>query len=176
VTHVHIPGVWRPKFCALCSQGLEERVIKNGEPARLVCCGCGEVSWLDAKVSVGVLIEWNGGLLVLRRANEPGVGKWVFPGGFVDRGEVVTQAAIREAREEALIEVGDLELQQVYSYDSHPVILIAYRARILSGTPGAGDEALDVASFPLNAMPFDELAFRSTKDAVADWLAWRAKR
>ncbi|MEZ5285952.1 MAG: NUDIX domain-containing protein [Vicinamibacterales bacterium] len=53
-------------------------------------------------MAVGTIIAGPDGRIVLvRRAIEPGYGKWVFPGGYVDRGEEVTLAAIREAREEA---------------------------------------------------------------------------
>lgn len=172
-SHGHPPGAQLPKYCPRCGQALALKNIKTGEPDRHVCTGCSEVFWLDPKLAVGTLIEWKGGLLVLKRGIEPGYGKWVFPGGFVDRGEPVPEAAAREAREEVCVEVGELEISGIFSYPGHPVVLITYAAKILSGTPAAGDEALDIDVFPLDAMPFEKLAFRSTVDAVREYLKKR---
>src|SRR5437016_5351647 len=102
------------RFCPLCGAGLSSRLLKPGEPERLVCGGCDFVFYLDPKVAAGTLVTVEGRLLLLRRAIEPRYGMWVFPGGFVDRGENPEQAAIREAREEAGIEVVVRGLHGVY--------------------------------------------------------------
>src|SRR5436189_55188 len=92
------------RFCPVCGAGLSSRLLKPGEPERLVCGGCDFVFYLDPKVAAGTLVTVEGRLLLLRRAIEPRYGMWVFPGGFVDRGEHPEQPAIREAREEPGIE------------------------------------------------------------------------
>src|SRR5688500_19567986 len=90
------------RFCPVCAAALELRDVKSGEPMRPVCTSCGQVIYLDPKVAVGTIIADESGRVVLvRRAIEPGYGLWVFPGGYVDRGEEITAAAIREATEEA---------------------------------------------------------------------------
>ena len=74
-------------FCPICSGRLESRLLKAGEPERLVCSQCGFVFYLDPKIAVGTIIRaQDGGIVLVRRAIEPGFGKWVFPGGYVDRG------------------------------------------------------------------------------------------
>lgn len=93
--HVHHDRPYR--FCPHCGGELELRSLKSTEPDRLVCARCGFVFYVDPKVAVGTIIEDAGGRIVLvRRAIEPGYGKWVFPGGYVDRGEEVHLAAVRE--------------------------------------------------------------------------------
>ena len=67
-----------------------------------MCASCGFVFYMDPKVAVGTVIRTADDRVVLvRRAIEPGYGLWVFPGGYVDRGEQVLDAAVREAREES---------------------------------------------------------------------------
>jgi NADH pyrophosphatase NudC (nudix superfamily) len=86
-------------YCPLCGGELELRSLKPTEPDRLVCVRCGFVFYQDPKVAVGTIIRTQHDHIVLvRRAIQPGYGKWVFPGGFVDRGEAVLTAAVREAR------------------------------------------------------------------------------
>ena len=103
-------------YCPMCGGGLEPRSLKATEPERLVCVRCGFVFYLDPKVAVGTIIRDEDSRIVLvRRAIEPGYGKWVFPGGYVDRGEQVHAAAVREAREEAGLEVRLEKLINIYS-------------------------------------------------------------
>lgn len=159
------------RFCPSCGVGLDTRVLKVGEPERLVCGGCDFVFYLDPKVAAGVLVPWEGKLVLLRRAIEPRYGMWVFPGGYVDRGEHPEQAAIREAREEAGVQVALRGLHGVYhDPPGSPVILIVYHAELLAGTPTAMDESLEVGLFPLDQIPWTELAFPTTRAAIADYV------
>src|SRR5687767_6730136 len=104
------------RFCPRCGGALEQRHLKPTEPARLVCTRCSFVFYLDPKIAVGTIISAADEQIVLvRRAIEPGYGKWVFPGGYVDRGETLLAAAAREAREECGLEVRIDGLVNVYS-------------------------------------------------------------
>ncbi len=160
-------------FCPLCGGDLEPRSLKPTEPDRLVCIRCGFIFYQDPKVAVGTIIRDNDHRLVLvRRAIEPGYGKWVFPGGYVDRGEEVRAAAVREAREEAGLEVQLDHLINVYSYGSSPVIIV-YAATFLGGSLAVDDEGLEARWFTPDAIPWEELAFRSTHDALHEYLETR---
>jgi ADP-ribose pyrophosphatase YjhB (NUDIX family) len=164
------------RFCPICGQPLEFRVLKASEPKRLVCTNtaCGFVFYLDPKIAVGTIIEMPDGRLVLvRRAIEPGYGKWVFPGGYVDRGEEITLAAVREAREEAGLEIAIDRLINVYSYAGRTPIIVVYAARYVSGTLEVDDEGLEAAAFAPESIPWRDLAFRSTHDALSEFLAAR---
>lgn len=163
-------------FCPKCGVALTLRSIKAGEPDRLVCSGCGFVFFLDPKVAVGTIIETSEGLVLVRRGIEPASGKWVFPGGFVDRGERVEEAGVREAREEACLDVRLTGLLNIYSYVEHPVIIIVYTAEVIGGRLEAGDETLEARLFPAEAIPWQELAFPSTGDALRDFFLLERKR
>ena len=159
-------------YCPMCGGGLEPRSLKATEPERLVCVRCGFVFYLDPKVAVGTIIRDEDSRIVLvRRAIEPGYGKWVFPGGYVDRGEQVHAAAVREAREEAGLEVRLEKLINIYSYAGRAPVIIAYAATAVGGRLQADDECLEAREVGADAIPWNDLAFRSTHEALRDYLA-----
>jgi len=159
------------RFCPACAGPLAKRSLKATDPDRLVCATCGFVFYLDPKVAVGTIITAPDSRLVLvRRAIEPGYGLWVFPGGFVDRGEEVTRAAIREAREESGLDVRLDRLVNVYSYPDAAVIIVVYAATATGGELCADEECLEARLFAADDLPWDQLAFRSTREALRDYL------
>jgi 8-oxo-dGTP diphosphatase len=170
-----LPHDERPyAFCPMCGGDLETRSIKTSEPERLVCRSCGFIFYLDPKVAVGTIITDDSGHIVLvRRAIEPGYGKWVFPGGFVDRGEEVLVAAVREAREETGLEIRLERLLNVYSYKGSVPVIIVYIATMIGGCLACDDEGLEARFFAPEAIPWNELAFRSTHEALAEFLGGR---
>jgi 8-oxo-dGTP diphosphatase len=173
-THHHHDAIYR--FCPVCGGALDTRAIRAGEPERLVCTRCGFVFYLDPKVAVGTIItDTERRVVLVRRAIEPGYGKWVFPGGYVDRGEPVLEAAVREAREETGLEIRIERLVNIYSYPGRAPIIIVYEASLAGGELACDDEGLEAAFFAPDAIPWDELAFRSTHEALREFLQ-RARR
>jgi len=161
-------------FCPLCGGDLELRSLKTTEPDRLVCARCGFVFYQDPKVAVGTIIRNDSDHVVLvRRAIQPGYGKWVFPGGFVDRGEAVLTAAIREAREEAGLDIEIERLLNVYSYPGLAPVIIVYVATMTGGTLACDDESLEARFFAQGEIPWEELAFRSTHEALREFFRAR---
>jgi len=159
-------------FCPTCAGPLEHRLLKPGEPERLVCTNCGQIIFMDPKVAVGTIIgNQRGEVVLVRRAIEPGYGLWVFPGGYVDKGEVVTSAAIREAREEAGLEIRIDRLLNVYSYDGRPLVVIVYAATAVGTDLNHDDECLEARWFRPDEIPWDQLAFDSTREGLRDYLA-----
>lgn len=158
-------------FCPMCGGDLEPRSLKSTEPQRLVCVRCGFVFYLDPKVAVGTIIaDPESRIVLVRRAIDPGYGKWVFPGGYVDRGELVPVAAVREAKEEAGLDIRLDRLLNIYSYPGRAPVIIVYAASILGGELACDDEGLEARFFHAHEIPWDELAFRSTFEALREYL------
>jgi ADP-ribose pyrophosphatase YjhB (NUDIX family) len=146
------------------------RAVKVGEPERPVCNACDFVWFVDPKVAAGCIVETAGGIVLLRRGIEPAHGKWVFPGGYVDRGERVEDAAARETREEACLDVRVTSLLGVYSYAGRPVIVVVFTGEHVGGTLTAADETLEARTFAPSEIPWDQLAFSSTFEALRDYV------
>ncbi len=159
------------RFCPKCGGTLSRQVLKPNEPKRLVCGSCSFIFYDDPKVAACTIPVIQGKILLLQRGIEPGYGKWVFPGGFLDRGERVEDAAIRETLEETGLTVEVGRLLNAYSYPGYPVVVLVYPATVLAGEPQALDETLDVQLFAPADIPWSELAFPSTADALTEYLA-----
>jgi len=160
------------RFCPKCGGNFERRLLKASEPERLVCTKCSYVFYLDPKIAVGTIVRVTSGRLVLvRRATEPGYGKCGFPGGYVDRGEPLVSAAVREAREECGLDVHIDGLVNIYSYPGRAPVIVVYAATAVGGTISVDDECLESAEFDAAAIPWNDLAFRSTRDGLRDYLA-----
>ena len=159
------------RFCPRCGGPLERRSLKATEPDRLVCATCTFVFYLDPKIAVGTIIRTDAQRLVLvRRAIEPGYGKWVFPGGYVDRGEPLTAAAIREAREECGLDIRLDGLVNIYSYPKRAPVIVVYAATAVDGALCVDEECLEAMEVESSAIPWDDLAFRSTHEGLRDYL------
>jgi len=160
------------QFCPRCGGTLARRRLKPTEPERPICIRCGFVFYLDPKIAVGTIISTSTNRIVLvRRAIEPGYGKWVFPGGYVDRGEPLTAAAVREAREECGLDVRLDALVNIYSYPGRAPVIAVYAATALGGTLCVDDECLESSEFEPSDIPWNDLAFRSTHEGLRDYFS-----
>jgi 8-oxo-dGTP diphosphatase len=158
------------RFCPVCGGGLGSLVLKESEPARLVCASCEFVFYQDPKVAACSIVEHDHRIVLLQRAINPQKGKWVIPGGFVDRGEEVVAAALRETEEECGIKTRIKNLQGVYSYTGRPVVVVVYVAEHLSGDLIVGDESMAMKLVSPEKIPWEDLAFPSTVDALRDYV------
>lgn len=148
-------------YCPRCGAQVQDR---GNEPPQ--CIGCGQIQWRDPKVAAGVLVHREGEILLIQRNHEPGLGLWSFPSGYVDRGEVVEEAAVREAREEAGIEVTIGGLLGVFSERGNPVVFVAYEGTT-GEDPAPGPEAMAAAFFPPTALP--PMAFEHDHAIITSW-------
>ena len=164
--------IFTPKFCAWCGGRLVAGQGLNPGGAPFYCTGCGLPVYEDPKLAVAVIVQTDQGVLLLRRAQKDlAHGKWILPGGHVDRGEVVPEAAMREVAEETGLQVELEKLLGIYSYQDHPWVLVVYTARANGGRLEAGAEALEIKAFTAEDMPWDELGYESTTHALRDHLA-----
>lgn len=168
--HKHTHGAPEYRFCPKCGGELQRRLLKTGEPERLVCARCSFIFYLDPKVVAASVFTIDRRIVLLRRGVEPSMGKWVFPGGYVDRGESVADAAIRETKEESCLDVRLDSILGVYSYAGSPNVIVVYTAEVIGGELAAGDESVEARIFHPEDIPWDELAFDSTRDAIRDYI------
>jgi ADP-ribose pyrophosphatase YjhB (NUDIX family) len=159
------PALEDLKFCPRC--GHAPRVEF---PRSIQCDNCGYAAFYNPKPVAGAIPrEPDGRIWLLRRGFDPGAGKWTFPGGFVDLGESVEDAARREAKEELEVDIELTGLVGVYSRAPDRVVLVVYAAT-LSGEPATTPEAPDIRAFAPGDVPWDDLAFWSTEQALRDLL------
>jgi molybdenum cofactor cytidylyltransferase len=169
--HPHVGGI---TFCARCATPLEVRPVRyDNDRPHPTCPNCDFVVWDDPKVAVLTVIPWEDGILLGLRRGRPESQKWSFPSGFVDRGEVVEEAARRETLEETGLDVELTGLIGVYSERGKPVIVIAYAAEVRGGALSPDDDLVELRGFPLDALP--ALAFEHDAQIIRDWQAFRAR-
>ncbi len=141
--------------------------LKGGRPRR-VCTACHHIHFTDPKVGVGVLVfNEQHELLLVRRAVEPGLGRWSVPAGYLDHGDDPQISAEREAREETglIVRVTDLlSVTHNPPEEGGASIFLLYRASLEGGTLQPGDDADKAAFFALTNLP--PLAFRSMQALV----------
>jgi 8-oxo-dGTP diphosphatase len=162
------------RFCPLCAGPLAREAVAPDQREQAVCSACRFVFYLNPKVVAGAILEQDGRVLLTRRSINPGRGLWTFPGGFVDFGETATDAAMRETFEETGLRVELTGLLNVYSYPGAPVIIV-YRARVTGGILTACDENDALEWMKISEIPWADLAFPSTRDALREWVGLRGE-
>ena len=158
------------KFCPRCAGRLEERYIEAEQHLRKICSQCGFIFYLNPKVVAGAVPRHGNRIWLVRRNREPSPGGWTFPGGYVDFGERVPDAAIRETYEETKLDIRLDALLNLYSYVNVGIVLVVYRATVIGGVAEVSPESQEVRAFALQEIPWTELAFPSTREALADYL------
>ncbi len=152
-------------FCPRCGTPitLENKFGK----VRPVCPACNWIHFADPKVAAAVLVEQDGRVLLVRRANEPFRGLWTLPAGFVDADEDPASAAARECLEETGLTVRVTRVLEVVAGREHPRgadFVIVYAAEVESGNLRAGDDADAVNWFDKSDLP--PLAFKATREVL----------
>jgi ADP-ribose pyrophosphatase YjhB (NUDIX family) len=152
-------------FCQICGQKIFLKEIDGR--IRPCCTNCGYIVYLDPKVAVVVLISTDCKLVLICRATEPAIGCWSFPSGFVDRGEALEDAAVREVREETGLEVSLKDFVGVYSKTDDAVVVVVYTASVTGGNLRPGPEVCDVSLFSPDNLP--AMPFPHDDQILSDW-------
>ncbi len=159
-------------FCPLCGAAMAPRRILPEKARRNVCTRCGFVHFPGPKLVAGCFVVDGGRVLLIRRGIEPAVGKWTFPGGYVDFGENSADAAVRETREEVGMRVALGPLLGVFTDSmSSALTVVVYLAAPGVESPTLSDEATEVRCFGPDEVPWHDLAFSTTADALTTWVA-----
>ena len=159
------PALEDVRYCPRCAN---EATVTY--PRSITCPSCGYGAFYNPKpVACAITATADEGILLLRRGFEPNRGRWSMPGGFVDLGESVEDAAIRETHEEIGVHITLTNLIGVYSRSTDRIVVVVYAAQT-EGTPVRTEEALEVQAFRPTTIPWDELAFWSDDRALRDYL------
>jgi ADP-ribose pyrophosphatase YjhB (NUDIX family) len=163
-----------PRFCQTCGLPLVERYIESERRQRFICDGCGFIHYMNPRVIAAVIVEHGGRVLLQQRAMEPGAGLWTFPGGFLEIGETPADGACREAKEEVGLDVVLGPLLGVYARPQVGIVMVVYEGTSTTDAAFVADhESLAVKWCDGNAIPWAELAFDTTEQALRDWVARR---
>lgn len=161
-------------YCTRCGTTLELGRVPGDERERLACPACGLVAYVNPRLVVTTLpLTEAGEVVLIRRGIEPGLGLWAQPGGFLEVDETVTEAAIRETFEETGLVVEPGEIVGLYSRLEAAVVVVVFEARIVGGTARPSAEATEITPFAPEAIPWPEIAFRTTYWALRDWVRRR---
>ena len=155
---------WR--YCPRCGGDLA-RTLDH-----LTCMACGERYWPASVPGAQAVIERDGQVLLGRRRNDPGAGRWDLPGGFLDEGEDALVALHREIREETGLEVEIVEFLGTWNeaYWTRTVLCLTWRARVVGGEELAGDDLVELRWFRADDRPHgDELAFPTFEAILSLW-------
>ena len=154
------------KFCYQCAKPLSyNNINSNCIP---YCSNCEKYFYSDPKLVVVVLVEHNNKLVLIKRSFEPALGRWSFPSGYVNKGEKVEKAAIREVKEETGLDINIKEFIGLYSSDENPIVIAAFSAISVRGTLYSGYETEDVDLIEIDKL-FD-FPFEFDKKIYNDYL------
>ncbi|MEZ5565329.1 MAG: NUDIX hydrolase [Gammaproteobacteria bacterium] len=156
-------------FCSDCGQPTTTIIPDGDNRPRAVCTACATVHYVNPKIVAGCVPVYDGQILLCRRAIEPRRGFWTVPAGFMEMGETLAEAALRETWEEALarVELGFLfsVVDVVHSGQVH----VFFTGRLLGPEFGAGSETLETRLFQPEAIPWEELAFPSIRISLEQY-------
>jgi ADP-ribose pyrophosphatase YjhB (NUDIX family) len=162
------------KFCSDCAAPLVRLVPPGDHLERSVCGACGAVHYENPRVVVGCVPEWQGRILLCRRAIEPRRGFWTTPAGFLEIGETLADAAARECFEEAGARVEIGTLLSVTNVLHAAQVHVMFRARMRDAGHESGAESLETGLYEESQIPWPDIAFPSIEFALRSFLADRA--
>ena len=153
-------------FCVICGHKTAEKIPLGDHQLRRVCTDCGNIHYINPKVICGALVLWENKVLLCRRAIEPRYGLWTLPAGYMELFETMEQGAARETREEAEAEIEIEQLYCMYNIPRIGQIYVLFKAHLVNGMFGAGEETIESRLFEEHEIPWSELAFPSVEHTL----------
>lgn len=153
------PMIEAIRHCTACGHTVEVRTPADDHQPRHVCASCGHVQYQNPKVITGVIPEWDGRILLCKRAIQPRLGLWTFPAGFLELKETTAEGAAREAREESQ---ADVEVQEVLAVIGVPYVsqlYVIHRGRMRAVAHGPTPESSETQLVTEAEIPWDQIAF-----------------
>jgi ADP-ribose pyrophosphatase YjhB (NUDIX family) len=153
-------------FCSNCGAKVDFRVPQGDDRPRFTCDTCHTVHYQNPCMVVGCIPESDGKVLLCRRSIEPRYGFWTIPAGYLENGETVLEAAMREAQEEAHAQVEIIAPYSLVDLPRFHQVYLIFRSRLLDHNYRAGAESLEVRLFSEKEIPWESLAFTSIRKTL----------
>ena len=165
------------KYCSECgSDNLAVRRPTGDTKERTVCAACDYIFYHNPKIVTGCILEWQGHILLCKRAIEPRINFWTVPAGFLENNESIIEAAAREAAEEAHAQCDDLVMHSLYNIRYVSQVYILYRGHLKDGRYGVGYESNDAMLCSEDEIPWPQIAFPVIADSLKLYFEDRSRR
>lgn len=164
------------KYCSHCGSDRIRQTIPEGDNRlRYVCPDCGTIFYENPKIVAGCIAEWQGQILLCKRAIDPRLGTWTLPAGFMENKETVQEAAARETVEEASAQIVDQKLYMIYNLPHISQVYVMFRGQVKGGIASPGMESLETAFFDEDQIPWSDLSFPIITEALQLYFADRQR-
>ncbi len=157
------------------SYSFRKKVPAGDDRERWVCGDCDWIHYVNPQIVVGAVCEWEGKLLLCKRAIEPRRGYWTFPAGYLEERETTEAGAIRETYEEATAKIEIQNLLAVYNIPRISQVQLIYTATLTDGAFAPGVESLETELVDYEDIPWSELAFPTVEWALRQYAEVRGR-
>jgi len=170
---MHRPPI---KFCKQCGSAVVYRIPDDGDTKlRAVCPACHTIHYENPLNVVGTVPCWGDKVLLCKRNIEPRFGLWTLPAGFMELNETTAEGAARETVEEAGAQFVMQELFTLVNVARVGQVHLFYRAQLTSDQFDPGTETIEARLFLESEIPWEEIAFRTTRVTLEQFFADRSK-
>ena len=159
------------RYCSHCGGRLHQAIPDGDDRVRYICESCNTIHYENPQMVAGTVPEWQGKILLCRRAISPAKGQWTLPAGYLENGETVAECALRETREEACASLSNLSPYAMVDLPFINQVYFMFRGHLVDGTFKPGPESLETRLFLPNEIPWDDIAFGSIKVVLEKYCA-----
>jgi ADP-ribose pyrophosphatase YjhB (NUDIX family) len=168
---MHRPPI---KYCSQCGTAVVYRIPDDGDTkVRAVCPACNTIHYENPLTVVGTVPYWDDKVLLCKRNIEPRRGLWTLPAGFMELHETTSEGAARETVEEAGAQFEMQGLFTLVNVARVGQVHLFYRAQLTSDQFDPGHETMEARLFMESEIPWDEIAFRTTRETLERYFADR---